>query len=418
MLYEERCFQTTPIGELPRDWQAKTIEDLFNVETGTTPSTSVPAYWEKGTINWITPTDLSRLENELHIAISERRVTERAMKETNLNLLPKGSIILSTRAPVGYVAVLDKESSFNQGCKGLAPKDQSRVCPEFYGYYLAYKKQALRNLSGGSTFLELSKNRLEKFEIPYMDYSEQRNVVLVLSRADEAINKTNLVITKIEHLKSGLVQQLLTHGIAHTEYRDTPIGRIPKEWDVRELGDERIADIVAGQSPPSSTYNKEEVGLPFLQGKMEFGEMYPSPTTYCSKPIKVAKKDDILLSVRAPVGDVNMAPFECCIGRGLAAIRARPDKLDHLFLFYYLKHQGRKFKALSSGSTFKAIRIRDIESFSVPVPSVKEQVTIAEILSEVYRKLELKRKESAKLEMAKRGLMDLLLTGKIRVRGD
>jgi len=121
-----------------------------------------------------------------------------------------------------------------------------------------------------------------------------------------------------------------------TEFKETPIGKIPTDWNVQELGDESIADIIAGQSPPSSTYNKENRGLPFLQGKMEFGEMFPSPTTYCLEPIKIAKKNDVLLSVRAPVGDVNIAPSECCIGRGLAAIRAKVDKLNHLFLFYYL----------------------------------------------------------------------------------
>jgi len=195
-----------------------------------------------------------------------------------------------------------------------------------------------------------------------------------------------------------------------TGFQDSPVGKIPGDWDVRELGDESIANIIAGQSPPSSTYNKENVGLPFLQGKMEFGEMFPSPTTYCSEPIKVAKKDDILLSVRAPVGDVNVAPFDCCIGRGLAAIRAKVDRLSHMFLFYYLKHEGKRFEALSTGSTFKAIRIHEIERFSIPVPSLAEQRAIVGVLGVVDSAVGLVDRVIAKTERLKKGLMQQLLT--------
>jgi len=195
-----------------------------------------------------------------------------------------------------------------------------------------------------------------------------------------------------------------------TEFQDSPIGKIPKDWNVQELGDESIADIIAGQSPPSSTYNKENHGLPFLQGKMEFGEMFPSPTTYCSEPIKISKKNDVLLSVRAPVGDVNIAPSECCIGRGLAAIRAKADKLNHLFLFYYLKLGGKRFEALSTGSTFKAIRIREIEKFSIPVPSVEEQRGIVGVLGVVDSVIAKTGEVIAKTERLKKGLMQTLLT--------
>ena len=82
-----------------------------------------------------------------------------------------------------------------------------------------------------------------------------------------------------------------------------------------------IAHVAMGQSPPSTTYNMTGEGLPFLQGKFEFGEVYPTPVRFCSKPLRVAEQDDILVSVRAPVGPVNLSPAKCCIGRGLAAVR-------------------------------------------------------------------------------------------------
>jgi type I restriction enzyme S subunit len=193
-------------------------------------------------------------------------------------------------------------------------------------------------------------------------------------------------------------------------FKDSRIGKIPRDWDIRELGDESTADIIAGQSPSSSTYNKENRGLPFFQGKMEFGEMFPSPTTYCSEPIKVAKKDDVLLSIRAPVGDVNIAPFECCIGRGLAAIRPKADRLDNLFLFHYLKFEGRRFEALSTGSTFKAIRRQEIERFLIPVPSLVEQKGIVGVLGVVDSAILKVDEVIWKTERLKKGLMQQLLT--------
>ncbi len=171
-----------------------------------------------------------------------------------------------------------------------------------------------------------------------------------------------------------------------------------------------------GQSPPSSTYNKEGKGLPFLQGKMEFGDVYPSSIIYCSQPIKIAEPNDILISVRAPVGDVNVAPYKLCIGRGLAAIRFNLNRTSHWFYFYYFQKIKNFLENLGKGSTFKAITKEDLENLKVPYPPLSEQQKIAEILLTFDKKLEIERKEKAKLERIKQGLMDMLLTGKIRVR--
>ncbi|TET77113.1 MAG: restriction endonuclease subunit S [Candidatus Cloacimonadota bacterium] len=194
------------------------------------------------------------------------------------------------------------------------------------------------------------------------------------------------------------------------DFRDTKIGRIPKEWEVVKLGDEEVAGLIMGQSPPSSTYNNTGIGLPFFQGNAEFGEMYPTPVLSCSHPIKITEENDILLSVRAPVGDVNIAPFKSCIGRGLAAIRPKGDKFDYLFLFYYLKLESRLFESLSMGSTFKAIRKIEIEKFRVLLPPLPEQKKIAEILSTVDEAIEKVDEAIAKTERLKKGLMRGLLT--------
>jgi type I restriction enzyme S subunit len=188
------------------------------------------------------------------------------------------------------------------------------------------------------------------------------------------------------------------------------IYKIPHNWVYTRLGNNEIFEIIMGQSPSSLTYNKRGKGIPFLQGNMEFGEIYPSPTVFCSKPIKIAEKKDILISVRAPVGEINISNSKLCIGRGLSAIRCQPNKLNYLFLFYYLKHNAKKLKNISSGSTFKAIRKNDIDRFPIPHPPLPEQQKIAEVLGTVDEAIEKVDRAIEKTERLKKGLMQELFT--------
>jgi type I restriction enzyme S subunit len=199
-----------------------------------------------------------------------------------------------------------------------------------------------------------------------------------------------------------------------TEFQETEIGEMPREWKIVKLS--HIAQIVMGQSPPSSTYNKEGLGLPFLQGKMEFGRIYPSPIMYTTQPLKIAEPNDILISVRAPVGDVNIAQYKVCIGRGLAAIRFNPKTANYMFYFYYFQHIKKQLEILGKGSTFKAITKRDLEEFLIPLPPMDEQKKISEILLTVDNALENVDNAIARLERLKKALMRELLTGGIRVR--
>ncbi len=117
---------------------------------------------------------------------------------------------------------------------------------------------------------------------------------------------------------------------------------LPKEWKWIRLGDNKIAQLIMGQSPPSSAYNTEGAGLPFYQGKAEFGEHHPITVKWCTQHGKIAEADDILMSVRAPVGDVNICKEKSCIGRGLAAIRTNKSILNSSFLYYLLKRDTSK----------------------------------------------------------------------------
>jgi type I restriction enzyme S subunit len=157
-----------------------------------------------------------------------------------------------------------------------------------------------------------------------------------------------------------------------------------------------ITEIIMGQSPPGNTYNEMGTGLPFFQGKAEFGEISPTPKKWCSAPKKLAEPGDILISVRAPVGPTNLAVAQCCIGRGLAAIRADKCKLNPDYLRFFLRHTEPILASMGQGSTFTAIGRAELASLSVPLPSLNEQGRIVDILSAAEGIVRLRREAQKK----------------------
>lgn len=146
-----------------------------------------------------------------------------------------------------------------------------------------------------------------------------------------------------------------------------------------ELG--KVCGVIAGQSPPSSTYNQDKKGLPFFQGKADFGRIYPTVRYWCTEPKKISIPNDILFSVRAPVGSTNINNIEASIGRGLSAIRCG-EKVELKFLLHYLRGNEEKIANLGTGSTFKAITIKTLKELKIPLPPLPEQQRIARLLDE------------------------------------
>jgi len=151
---------------------------------------------------------------------------------------------------------------------------------------------------------------------------------------------------------------------------------LPDEWEWKTLGD--ISNIVMGQSPPGDTYNENGDGFPFLQGKSEFTDSYPNHIKYTTRPNKIAPENSVLISVRAPVGDVNIADLDYCIGRGLASVSFKEG--SNRYLFYVLRYLKQKIESQGTGSTFKAISTPLLSSLLIPVPPLETQHKIVTIL--------------------------------------
>jgi type I restriction enzyme S subunit len=258
--------------------------------------------------------------------------------------------------------------------------------------------------------------------IPLPPLDEQRGIVGVLGVVDSVIAKTGEVIAKTERLKKGLMQTLLTRGIGHKEYKQTPIGTTPKTWQVVRISS--IGQISTGKTP--STQNDEYWNgeIPFITPAdvKEFKYVYETERHVTQKGANqsnILPKDTVLtVCIGSTIGKVALTYEESVTNQQINAIICDKEIVDPHYVYYTLLFKAHLLKSFSGIAAVPIVKKSLFEQFMIPIPPIPEQKRIAEILSLVDSKLELERKEKAKLERIKRGLMDLLLTGKIRVKVD
>jgi type I restriction enzyme S subunit len=345
--------------------------------------------------------------------------------------LKKGMILIeksggSTDTPAGKVAILKQD--FEGTCSNFIQilKPNNSICDSYYLFYRLlynFKNNLIEKYQQKTTGIInfILKEYFNEY-IPLPPLPEQRKIAQILETVDNAIEKTEKIIEKYKRIKQGLMQDLLTKGIDEKgnirsekthKFKDSPLGRIPEEWEVVRLGE--VGEIIMGQSPASALVNQEGNGIPFLQGSAEFGAKYPLPKNWIVKPLKLAPKNSILISIRAPVGDLNIADNVYCIGRGLSAIKVNNSKANNFFIWFVLHLYSDRLVKISQGSTFEAIGHNELNNFLIPLPPLSEQKRIAEILSQIDQAIEKEEKYKQKLERLKKGLMEDLLTGKVRV---
>ena len=248
---------------------------------------------------------------------------------------------------------------FASDCTTIKSKDENRVLTKYIFRYLKAKQKHIYKLQKGMGQPHVYGKDLAKIKIPLPPLSVQKEIVEKIEVKQKAIDAAKEVIRNLERERA---------------YFGASLRRIEGiEWV--ELGE--VAEVIAGQSPEGKYYNENGEGIPFYQGKTEFTEIYlGKPKKWTSKITKVAERNDILMSVRAPVGPVNIATEKICIGRGIASIRAK--EIDKMFLFYFLKSIEDKIRG-GGGAVFDSINKKQIEEIKIPLPSLEiQQKLVAE----------------------------------------
>jgi type I restriction enzyme S subunit len=214
-------FKKTSLGEIPLEWNVREVQELFTVETGTTPSTAVDEFWDNGSIDWFTPADFSGLQEEKKLEHSQRKISESAYLNTNLKKIPPNSLLISTRAPVGYVGLNTYECTFNQGCKGLVPKNTQEISTEFYLSYFLFIHDELERNSAGSTFKELAKSSLEKIKIVLAPKQEQEKIAGIIGNMNKMLVDSRLNKESLIRLRKKLINILLNRELPPVEDEST-----------------------------------------------------------------------------------------------------------------------------------------------------------------------------------------------------
>ena len=256
---------------------------------------------------------------------------------------------------------------------------------------------------------KINRTDLDTIKINIPPLPEQQKIAKILSTWDKAISTTERLIENSTQQKKALMQQLLT---GKKRLLDDEGKIFEGEWEEVKLSE--IAQITMGSSPKSDAYNEIGDGLPLLQGNADIKNRKSAPRIYTSQITKECHVDDILFSVRAPVGTVALSNHNACIGRGIAAIKAKKNHSQD-YLYQWLLSFELKWERYSQGSTFEAVNSDDIKSLNLSIPNYKEQQKIATVLTNADKEIELLEQQLADLQQEKKALMQVLLTGKKRV---
>lgn len=400
-----RGYKQTEVGVIPEDWECCEIGQLGPFVTS--GSRGWAEFYSVYGEPFVRITNMTRESISLDLSdLKYVQLPDRA-NEGKRTQLQNGDLLVSITADIGIISYVDdqlqKPAYINQHI-ALVRFDKQKVNSQFLSYFLACEtsQKWFRGGTdqGAKAGMSLITVRQIKAALP-PTIAEQNLIARALSDTDALIESLEQLLTKKRQIKQGAMQELLTGERRLPEYAD--------EWIEKELGE--VAEIIMGQSPSSSFYNSQGKGLPLIQGNADILNRETIRRVFTTEITKKGNSGDILMSVRAPVGEISRAMFDICLGRGVCAIRYAND-----FLYHYLIWQEPSWAKLSKGSTFDSVNSLDIKVFKVFIPSSsEEQTAIATILSDMDIEIRAIETKLTKTRQLKQGMMHELLTGRIRL---
>jgi len=421
IFYRETDFKDTEIGRIPREWDVEKLGDIANVVAGY----SFPLEFQgksSGRYPFIKVGDMNK--SRKYLSSADNYVDEEDLKALKAKPFPKGTIIfpkIGMAMKLNKFRILDVEALFDNNIAGIIV-NKAIVDSEFLYYYLLGKVN-LMSLAGATTVPSITKTRLKQILISIPPFEEQSGIAKVLSTIDRAIEVETARIEKLERLKRGLMELLLTGKVRvreengkltfyrETQLQETSIGKIPKEWKVIKLGE--IVEVFDNKRIPLSERERANKKGPF---------------PYCGANGIIDYIDDYIFDgeyVLLAEDGGYYGPFEKSAylmngkfwaNNHVHVLKAKEGIADNRFLVYMLNFLD--LRPYLVGSTRAKLNQKDMGRIILPLPLLEEQLMIAEVLSTIDHYIEVNERQVKKLERLKRGLMELLLTGKVRVMVD
>jgi len=366
------------------EWREVKLEEFFEIVRGGSPR-PIKQYLTDSPdgINWIKIGDAE--EEDKFISKTKEKIIKDGIKKSRV--VYPGDLLLTNSMTVGKAYISKIKGCIHDGWLLFHPRGDN-LYPDYFYYllnsHILREKFSKKARGGVVRNLNTSLVKSTKIPLPFRngkpDLETQKKIVEYIeanfSRIDSILEKKKKILAQLDELWGSTLENAFKP-------------REGEEW--KEVKLKEVAEIIMGQSPPSSSYNKEGKGIMFLQGNKEFGELYPKPIMFTTDPKKLSQKNDILISVRAPVGEVNIADKEYCIGRGLAAIRFKGEPK---YLFYLFLLTKEKIEELGKrGTTFRAVTKNHLSKIKIPLlyrngkPNLERQKEIADCLDKVYEKI-------------------------------
>jgi type I restriction enzyme S subunit len=414
--------------ELPDGWRVGSVKDVAVVN-----EQSIQRDYEHERIEYI---DIASIEKGT-IKSTQALPLKKAPSRARRIVKDKDMLIATVRPNLEHYAFIKEAKPNMIASTGFAVVTAKQVEPRYLYYYLttpAFTEYLTRIAdSHTSTYPAFNPDVIENAELILPPKDEQRAIAHILGSLDDKIelnrkmNETleamaraifkswfvdfDPVRAKAEGRDPGLPKEIA--DLFPDSFEDSDIGEIPKGWRVSTVGE--VFSLAMGQSPPGETYNEVGDGIPFFQGRADFGFRYPARRVYCTVPTRFANPGDTIVSVRAPVGDINMALEKCCVGRGVAAIRHKSGSRSYTYYaMHTLKDRFAGFEA--EGTVFGSITKKQFENLQWMVHPSETVATFEKLVFPIDARIETNIKESSTLAAIRDALLPKLISGEIRVK--
>ena len=429
-------------NSLPEGWSSVKLSEIADVVSGGTPSRDVAEFWAPADIDWVTPTDITK-DSKRALNESSEKISFKGLRNSSAKTLPVGTILMTSRATLGEMKIAEIECCTNQGFKSLIVKPN--VDNWFLYYQMKRKKSCYERLGIGSTFLEVNKKDTDNFEVELAPFKQQQKIAKILTTVDNFIDQTQSLIDKYTAVKLGMMADLFSRGIdlsgtpetnknygqlrpsykdAPELYQETEIGWVPLDWTFNQLGS-YIEKYLYGPRFDASMYSeygnvKTIRGTDFSkQGDIKYEQVPLAEIPFPKIRHHILKDGDLVVVTTADCG--LTAVYEEQSSDYIPSAYAVKIKLTDDATPFFIKAYMQTFLAETQVNkyvrqgTLGNLPGSDILRFHIALPSLKEQKAMVERLNSIDELIEKEKQYVEKLKLKKKGLMQDLLTGKVKV---
>ena len=370
------------------------LGEVCTIVSGSTPKTSVTSYWD-GNIKWITPAELN--EDTFYIMDSVRHITEEGKEKTGLSYLPTGTVILSSRAPIGKTAIAGCEMCCNQGFKNLICSDA--IYNEYLYFFLKSKTDYLNSLGRGATFKEISKSIVESIEIPLPEVNQQKEIAEKFKKLEQLISLRKQQLAKLDELVKARFVEMFGDPVKNT-----------MDWETKPLSE--LGELNRGVSKARPRNSPELLGGPYpliQTGEVANAKTYITSfnSTYSEKGLAQSKmwpKGTLCITIAANIAQTSILTFDACFPDSVVGFISR-NMTNELFIHYWFSFFQKILDEQAPQVAQKNINLKILSELNVIVPPLSLQNRFAAFVERVYRQKQTVQQSLEKLELMKKALM-------------